>query len=315
MPPQHTHAQVTSVSPAAGYFQDERDPPELVGIPTGGEEECLGLAYPSLLGQIADEIPPRYRDQWRLLYSSTYQGRSFPLMLRSITNAGPTVIIIRERGANGAVFGGCTMTQWKTVAERSGASDLVKKPPKQSDQFYGDDRCFVFKQSSLTAQPELFKAKGTINANYMYCYDTHTDDKRIGIGMGGQIGYHAWFLDEWLEYAWCRSRHCTTFSGFEALSDLEKAPIEAIEVYSLDVNALPPERRRDLERKNLVKRYAQDASGTGDDGKPKKSILDGRGAEKALLELAGAHQFRSEDVTREDLCCERGPNRNTVVDG
>jgi hypothetical protein len=146
------------------------------------------------------------------------------------------------------------------------------------------------------------------NSNYMYLFDAHPDDSKIGIGMGGQPGQFGWFLDRFLEKGFCTGPRCATY-GSPLLVPMEEWSVDVVEAY-----AVHP---RDVE--NLKAALATFAGeGTKSDGKSlldkqkgkKKTSVMNRGAEtncdKMLLELNMQHQFRSEEQGSSDCSDNMG---------
>lgn len=204
-------------------------------------------------------------NSWVLLYHSDIHGKSFQRMVQLCVDRGPTVFVIKD-AASHRVFGGYNEAPWTTVATREKEaksmaagnararregidSAVVSRPENQSTVFYGNERCFLFRvdppSSSSTAtegnegEPpgaeeavHVYHSRPSINANFMYLFDQHPDESKIGIGMGGQANYFGWFLDRWLETGVCKGTRCTTFYN-PMLSITEEWPVESIEVYAV----------------------------------------------------------------------------------
>jgi hypothetical protein len=285
--------------------------------------------------------------KWRVLFSSK-GGRSFPRVVRSICQAGPTLVALelllplieggnddensahQDGGGRTVLLLAFNNKPWLTMADRRGAGRDPAAEKLQQAGFFGDDHCFVSLHSNLNrprstgddrSAGHLFKpAPRSSNNCFMFLVD---EEIRIGnvqlepsLGMGGPRGRHLWVLDEDIDTC----RLCTRCSTFAAAHDvstrttavdclkqlLEKdvvvdCRVLAAEVYALDDRLCPPEMRRELERKALVRSYVEDVygggGGRGADGKPTRSVLDGNESAKAILTLAGAHEFHA----REDL--------------
>lgn len=176
---------------------------------------------------------------------------------------------------------------------------VQERPSNQSPQFFGTSSCFVFKAvSSDPSTLEVFKGKSSLNSNFMYLFDVHPDQERVGIAMGGQVQRHAWFLDRWLEAGHCANT-CTTF-GSPNLCSISPFSVDAVEVYSVNPENFAPLLERHAADEN--RRRMREVEVDGEDTEAAPSVLR-QGAEtncnKMLLELNGMHQF---DAVREDCC-------------
>ena len=150
--------------------------PEILGLPLGHEDRCLANQHPELMRRLGREVSfceaslqtkdsrrkksstVDGKQEWRILYSTTFQGRSFPQLVRRITNAGPTLVLIKqpktEKG-EGLIIGGLSFTQWRTVSERCGQEQMnssgSKSAAKQDPRFFGDEDCFTFRHDPVAA--------------------------------------------------------------------------------------------------------------------------------------------------------------------
>ena len=291
-------------------------PPEdpklkLVGVPVSASKESLLVSQQdqeALIKLVRHELPYNFQEKWLLLYASRVHGKSFTRLVERISNKGATLIIIKEGvhpdgGASDIpprTFGGFCTSPWLTVADREKAAkshaaaksralrnglEVPSERPKNQDvQFFGESECFVFANDvgSGGKGPNVYRARTNLNSNFMYLFDTHPDESRIGIAMGGKPNYHAWFLDNWLDKGHCRGSICTTF-GNPALSPREEFIIDQVEVYAVD-----PESYDEAE-------VEQEQEHTGGVKNTVLSKNPNRNVDMMLLELNGTHQFRCDN--------------------
>ncbi|ESL11484.1 hypothetical protein TRSC58_00764 [Trypanosoma rangeli SC58] len=269
-----------------------RPPPRLLGLPLGEEVHCILPESLSVI--IANALPSTcwpvspWQPQWHLLYSSQIHGRSFQKLVQGLVDKGPTLIVIKAcDSAN--VFGGFSMESWQTVAarekqdkNRSAAArraareghdtqGVTHRPVNQNRAFFGSEDCFLFSNKDGGV---IYRAKSSVNSNFMYFFDVHPHSDKIGIGMGGQPGHFGWFLDRWLERGTCHGVRCATF-GNPRLTDAEEWLIDVVEAYTLlpDFVETPSKvSQGTAERESCLKKHANDA-------------------DKVLLELYGFHTF------------------------
>lgn len=300
--------------------------PETTLIPGGaipGGTTPAFLMSPGLGGAGQSPAPaptPRMPETptWYLLFNSNIHGRSFNRMLQLCCERGPVVFAIREANSQKRVFGGFNVQSWLGVAAREKATRSVSaaqhraarvggstsssgptRPDNQSPQFFGDDRCFLFTDTVPSSGEKvpaseggalIYRGKTSINSNFMYLFDTHPDEDKIGIGMGGQPMRHGWFVDRWLEQGHCRGTTCTTF-GNPALSQTETFTVDAIEVFAVDPVVVQA----------LIDEHGDGEIATG--AKSGAGVLQ-RGSEtncdKMLLQLHMNHHFYSERVVDDD---------------
>jgi len=138
-------------------------------------------------------LSPEYRpSSWKLIFSSAQHGNNWTLFQSNVLERGATLLIIREKGAEGRVFGGFASCEW-----------CIK--PK----FYGNSDSFLFQ---LQPYLQLFKSSG-INQNYQY-FNHGAQTFPNGLGFGGQIDY----FGLWLDSSFIRGNskaapHSTTFGN------------------------------------------------------------------------------------------------------
>lgn len=267
----------------------------------------------------------KYQNEWRCIYDSAFDGKSFSRLVKLIAMA-PTssLIVIQERceeeSSKGRYFGGFNATPWKLLAQREKegkttaaararaerlnmAPDVSSRPDDQLLQFFGNHDCFVFTSGDVRSDgavdPEAvhtYTPRG--NSNFMYLFDTHPDPDRIGIGMGGGkegggVGQYAWFVDRFLNAGYCSTRLCPTFSN-PRLSSQQNFAVQR--VWMFDV---APEEKEPVEDCD-----SDETKERGEKLGVKRSILfrSENQADKILLELHGAHSFDKGDYTREGEC-------------
>ncbi|CBZ26044.1 conserved hypothetical protein [Leishmania mexicana MHOM/GT/2001/U1103] len=282
--------------------------PEIVGV-DDADKRILALT-PKLAVRLADALPPSCRcgdfsgaTRWYLLYSSFLHGKSFQRLVQHITSRGPTIIVIKVKDSP-RVLGAFCESDWLTVAQREknaksaaaasaratreGQKQRVTTAPQnQSNAFFGSLNCFVFRAHAdstddVSAEGEIYHSHSSMNSNFMYLFDTHPLEEKIGIGMGGQPGYYGWFIDRWLENGASHGARCTTFQN-PRLSSTETWAVESVEVYAV--------------KKDIVEQLLR----TGSDRTSGVSCVNDNPDSKAdqmLLELNGTHEFNRRDRTK-----------------
>jgi hypothetical protein len=210
---------------------------------------------------------------------------------------------------------------WLTMADRRGAGRDPASEKLQQAGYFGDSDCFLsfhwnLDEANFTPAAVLLKPSLRTNGSFMFLVD---EGLRIGnlrlepsIGMGGPRDRQAWIVDEDLEH--CRIYlRCSTFSAGSSDGGLSlkigegvvACRVLSLEVYALDDRLCPPEVRRELSRKAIVRSYVQDVYGGTERGeKPHRSVLDGNEALaiKGILSLGGAHEFHEEGPLE---CCRK----------
>ncbi|KAG5488596.1 hypothetical protein JIQ42_00204 [Leishmania sp. Namibia] len=281
--------------------------PEIVGVDDA--DKSMLVITPKLAARLADALPPSCKcgtypeaAKWYLLYSSYLNGKSFQRLVQHITSKGPTIIVIKLKDSP-RVLGAFCESDWLTVAERernaksaAAASARARRegqkqcattaPTNQSNAFFGSMNCFVFRANAhgtddVSADGEIYRSHSSMNSNFMYLFDTHPLEEKIGIGMGGQPGYHGWFIDRWLENGASHGVRCSTFKN-PRLSPTESWLVESVEVYAV--------------KKSIVEQLLR----TGNESGRGISCVDDNPDSKArqmLLELNGTHEFSRWDRT------------------
>ncbi|KAG5490070.1 hypothetical protein JKF63_00189 [Porcisia hertigi] len=281
--------------------------PVIVGV--NDSERGMLVLTPKLAAHLADALPSSCRcgtvsedTKWYLLYSSRLNGKSFQRLVQRITEKGPTIIVIKVKGSP-RVLGAFCESDWLTVATReknarraAAASTratrekqkqhTIAAPANQSNVFFGNMNCFVFRAyadgaDGVSTKGEIYHSHSSINSNFMYLFDTHPLEEKIGIGMGGQPGYFGWFIDRWLENGASYGARCTTFQN-PRLSSTESWVVESVEVYAV---------KKDIVEQ-LLRNGNESIRGVSCVNDNPESKCD-----QILLELNGTHEFGRRDRT------------------
>ncbi|CBZ09032.1 conserved hypothetical protein [Leishmania infantum JPCM5] len=281
--------------------------PEIVGVDDAGKR--MLVLTPKLAARLADALPPSCRcgafsgvTRWYLLYSSYLHGKSFQRLVQRITSRGPTIIVIKVKDSP-RVLGAFCESDWLTVAQReknaksaAAASAratregqkqrVTSAPEKQSNTFFGNVNCFVFRAyadgtDDVSTEGEIYHSHSSMNSNFMYLFDTHPLEEKIGIGMGGQPGYYGFFIDRWLENGASHGARCTTFQN-PRLSSTESWVVESVEVYAV---------KKDIVEQLLITGSSRTSGVSCVNDNP-----DSRACQM-LLELNGTHEFNRRDRT------------------
>ena len=148
--------------------------------------------------------------QWKRLYSSFYDGRSFNRMEYSVLGyTGPTILLIRTSCDN--VLGAFAEAPWKEHRE-----------------FFGTNDCFLFQ---LKPAVKVLRAKGE-GHNFMYLHSDYfqgalaVDGIPHGLGLGGTISKPRLFIPESFE-------HCTADYLDKTFEPGELLPPEALEKFEI----------------------------------------------------------------------------------
>jgi len=156
-------------APALAAVGDAPPPPPPAPLPEMDEACAGGRPAASVLTHaaawlLAPVLAPDLRRQWRLLFNSDRNGKSYSTLMGKLSREeGPTLLLLRD--ARGGVLGGFAPARW----EKRGT-------------FFGDASAFVF---SLAPEAAVFRATG-INANIQWCGDRFAELPN-GLGFGGQV--------------------------------------------------------------------------------------------------------------------------------
>jgi hypothetical protein len=294
----------------------------------GDAESAQLLLTSDLRTAIARSLGPEYLShgtdsaEWVLLFNSNCHGKSFVRLIQHVCDRGPVLIAIRDVETQ-RVFGGFNESAWRVVATREreaksaaaaaaraareGVAVEASRPSNQSRLFFGTDRSFLFSDTlpngtkvTSSENVPIYRSRSESaggNGNYMYLFDVHPDDDKIGIGMGGQAGQFGWFLDRYLEKGFCKGPRCSTY-GNPLLVPLEEWSVDVVEAYAVhprDVDEL---------KAALAESTIKEGRTIIDKQGVKKPSIMHRGSEtncdKMLLELDMQHQFRGEEVASSD---------------
>jgi len=180
------------------------------------------LDIPSIV-LINHHLPASQQHRWRLLFSTQIHGESFSAFIHQITNQGPVVIVVRD--TSGHVFGGFASMSWTIKSH-----------------FAGDSYCFLF---SIKPNMGVYHPTG-YNENFMYL-NMGMQTMPNGLGMGGQLNYFGFWLDDDFGSGHSRGQpSCTTY-GSPQLSAEEEFKLDKLEVWGVGV---PPE--NELEKKSVL---------------------------------------------------------------
>lgn len=306
-------AAATSDTPKSVYekpaTQDERvqyaSPQKPCPVVCGVESsEKSKLALTDELGTfIADNLPVSCKGnnlglsmKWYLLYSSNINGKSFQRLVQHIVSKGPTVLIVRLKNS-ARVIGAFCESDWLSVADReraaksnAAASARASRegqtqhtggaPKNQNNVFFGSDSCFVFRAhpteiDKVSDRGEIFRSRPSMNSNFMYLFDVHPLEDKVGIGMGGQPGYFGWFIDRWLENGACYGTRCTTFEC-PRLTPTETWLVDSVEAYAV--------------KSDVVEQLLRDGNPIAGGGSCVNNNPNSK-ADQLILEMNGTHQF------------------------
>ncbi|PSN35780.1 hypothetical protein C0J52_09488 [Blattella germanica] len=138
-------------------------------------------------------LPKESQFEWSLCFSSVLHGQGFGKLVRCVTNKGPTLVIIKDKG--GHVFGGYASGSW-TIGPN----------------FHGDSESFLFR---LYPDMQIFETTG-YNNHYQYL-NQQQQTMPNGLGMGGQFEYFGFWLDAEYGKGHC-SESCSTYRNYKMLS-------------------------------------------------------------------------------------------------
>jgi hypothetical protein len=154
---------------------------------------------------LESDFPKR---NWRQLYSSSKNGKSWTVLRQKLVEAECSVVLVKDSG--GRIFGG-----------------FHSQPFIPSPKFDGDARCFVFSGNPL----RLYRPT-RINENYVY-YNHGQQTLPNGIGFGGQIDYFGWFVCNDVERGQSMAQPISTTYGNPQLSDQQLFTVDQLEVWCI----------------------------------------------------------------------------------
>ncbi|GIL71803.1 hypothetical protein Vretimale_766 [Volvox reticuliferus] len=252
-------ASVAVLPEAAAAGTDPLRLPALLQL--GKLHPCATLLQPVWTWALASRLPPAQRVEWRLVFSSQRDGKSFNTFFSRISAAaGPTLLLLRDKA--GGLFGGYASQPWT-----------------KSGTYFGDVSSFIF---SLLPALQVFPATG-INENFQWC-GVGFSQLPGGIGFGGASaarGHFALYVDSSLDSG--MSRPIATY-GNTPLASEQVFQIDALECWLLQ----PPEEDPCAPSVSGARKpgcCGSSGSGTGSAGKG--SILGMAVEDRAIMELAG----------------------------
>mmetsp|Transcript_14049 Transcript_14049/g.30421 ORF Transcript_14049/g.30421 Transcript_14049/m.30421 type:complete len:469 (+) Transcript_14049:131-1537(+) len=208
-------------------------------------------------------MPPDLRKEWRCIYSSQRDGKSFSTLMGKLSaSPGPTLLLARDVSPDGNKGNSCLF------------GGFAPQPWAKNGSFYGDFTTFIFK---LEPTAQVFPATG-INTNFQWC-GVGFSQLPNGLGFGGaqgatNMGQFALYLDSTLDEG--MSRPIATF-GNTSLSTAQTFKVAAVECWLLAV----PEPEEDSPHGNK---------------KARRSVLDNAAQDRQFLGLAGVKVNNSEGV-------------------
>ncbi|EFJ52534.1 hypothetical protein VOLCADRAFT_116007 [Volvox carteri f. nagariensis] len=216
------------------------------------------LLQPVWTWVLASRLPPAQRVEWRLLFTSQRDGKSFSTFFGRLSAApGPTLLLLRD--AEGALLGGYASQPWA-----------------KSGIYYGDVSSFIF---SLLPILQVFPATG-VNDNFQWC-GVGFSQLPAGLGFGGAAaarGHFALYVEPSLDSG--MSRPVATYGN----TPLASEQIDAVECWLLQ----PPEgEQQPGDTAGGRPGGTCSAAGTAGGGGGGGSILGKAAEDRAILELAG----------------------------
>ncbi|GLI63961.1 hypothetical protein VaNZ11_007128 [Volvox africanus] len=253
---QGTAAAALAVSAVAALGKDPLRLPLLFQL--GKLRACSTLLQPVWTWALASRLPPAQRVEWRLVFSSQRDGKSFNTFFSRISAAaGPTLLLLRDKA--GGLFGGYASQPW------------IK-----SGRYFGDAACFIF---SLLPALQVFPGTG-INENFQWC-GVGFSQLPGGIGFGGATaarGQFALYVEPSLDSG--MSRPIATY-GNTPLASEQVFQIDTVECWLLQ----PPE--EDPSGSSVTGAHKPGGGGGGTGGAGRGSILGMAAEDRAIMELAG----------------------------
>jgi len=151
-------------------------------------------------------IPLKFKNEWRPIFSTRKDGESFSKFAGLIINRGATVLIIRDNEGN--IFGGFNSTSWKIGPAFCGSSDS-----------------FLF---HLNPVMNIYEST-PFNQNYQY-FNMKQKTMPNGLGQGGQLEYFGYWIDSEFGRV-VTSPSCTTY--FSPQLGVKEGKIEELEVWGV----------------------------------------------------------------------------------
>ncbi|XP_017302330.2 TLD domain-containing protein 1-like isoform X2 [Diaphorina citri] len=155
-------------------------------------------------------LMPEFQKQWRLLFSSQFQGESFTRLMACAINQGPLLVLVKDDKSN--IFGAYAST------------NLTLCP-----KFYGDQNSFLF---TLKPDMKVFNSSG-FNENFIYL-NSNQQTLPNGLGFGGQFEYWGLWIDSEYGQGEC-NKTCSTFKDYQMLSHDKHFKIMHIELWGVGI--------------------------------------------------------------------------------
>lgn len=209
---------------------------------------------------LSQALPLDHKKKWKLLYNSARHGLAFNRFTAHCVDQGPTLVILRDK--DGFVFGGFAAEDWK-----------------KSGKFFGKPECFVFQ---LKPRRIVYRSTSD-NQNYMWL-NWGTETLFNGVGMGGQMDFFGWCLDDFFESGHCRGNPSSTYRNSQ-LSKQAEFTLDYCEVWQ-------------LKEKIKYDEFGEPISVLNDEDNPDKKILEMTGHEFTVLNLGpNIHELEGESLS------------------
>eukprot|EP00088_Acartia_fossae_P063520 TRINITY_DN7752_c0_g1_i1.p1 TRINITY_DN7752_c0_g1~~TRINITY_DN7752_c0_g1_i1.p1 ORF type:complete len:419 (-),score=68.03 TRINITY_DN7752_c0_g1_i1:206-1462(-) len=151
-------------------------------------------------------IPHKYKDIWRPIFSTRKDGESFSKLAGLIINRGPTVLIVKDNEGN--IFGGYNTQSWKI-----------------GPNFFGSSDSFLF---HLEPVMNIYEST-PFNQNYQY-FNMKQKTMPNGLGQGGQLEYFGYWVDSEFGRV-VTSPSCTTY--FSPQLGAQEGKISDLEIWGV----------------------------------------------------------------------------------
>ncbi|MEW5314804.1 MAG: hypothetical protein WDW38_006273 [Sanguina aurantia] len=169
--------------------------------------EPSALMSPDDVRALAGAVPAHVMlasGAWTLEYSTARDGVSLHTLYRKAASKSPTLLVVREAGLAGHVFGSFSAEPWRV-----------------GSRFYGTGETFVF---SLSPQRLQYPWRQRKEVSDFFQFSTHE-----GLGVGGTGAFAFWLDNDLLEGS---SHACATF-GSPCLASKEEYGVAAVELWHL----------------------------------------------------------------------------------
>ena len=212
--------KLLAAAACAAWLIDLRDRTPLPEL-AEGTSRLLSALHVRLLSA---QLPLEQRRRWRLLFSSSRDGTSFTRFVALSARRAPCLVVLKEQGAAGAVFGG-----------------FASVPLQPSPQFGGGYASFLFALSGTPAAPAVWRSSGS-NANFVYL-NHGMEQLPNGLAFGANGGLDDRFFGLWLKDDLEVGRSdgpCATFGGSPCLASTTDFRVAEAEVWAVEEDPPPP---------------------------------------------------------------------------